>query len=593
MKPQRYLALVECNVPTSQHATAATASSRMPHDIHPLDPSTGPSPLTLWTKPGVKDLAFADASGAILGTIFERGKSRALSTLPAWLAQTPIDQRANTLTSRFWGGYVAFWSTQDGVTVLRDPSGAIPCYYVHHDRCVLFASDIDMLLESRLFSPEIDWRALTEQMMAVQYRTTRTCLSGVRELAQGAKITCTAAGLGHEECWSPWTFGNPKRFYTDAKQAASELRETIDQVVADWSSRFEHPLLPLSGGLDSSIVAAALRSAGATASALTISTDAPTGDERIYARAAANASHLALHESFYDVDRVDIAHSAATHLPRPSTRAFAQELDRLTQTVAAACGCDGVFHGGGGDNVFCSLRSIAPVLDSLAVRGVGSASLRTALDICRLTGASAAAVVDATVRRLMSRRRRYRWSTDTTFLSADAVSDATLRLDHPWLIPPPGGLPGTAAHIAQLLAIQNYLEAHFRHPELATIAPLLSQPLVELCLQIPSWMWVSGGIDRALARNAFADRLPADIIRRRTKGTPDSVVIQLLEANRPLVRSMLTDGLLAQHGILDCAAIGATLANPTPIAAEICSRILTLCDAEAWARSMQNRQPAP
>lgn len=593
MKPQRYLALVECSVASCQHASAGTAYSRMPHDMHPRYPLEGFSPLTLWTKPGVKELALADASGAILGTIFEHGTSSALCALPAWFAQTPIEQRAATLTSRFWGGYVAFWSTQDGVTVLRDPSGTIPCYYVYHDRYALFASDIDMLLESRLFSPEIDWRSMTEQMMAIQYRTTATCLSGVRELAQGAKITCTAAGLRHEECWSPWSFGSRKRFYTDAKRAASDVRQTIDQVVAGWSSRIQHPLLPLSGGLDSSIVAAALHSAGATASALTVSTQAPAGDERIYARAAANASHLALQETFYDVDRVDIMRSTAAHLPRPSTRAFAQELDRLTQKVAAARGCDGVFHGGGGDNVFCSLRSIAPVLDSLAVRGSGSASFRTVLDICRLTGASAAAVTNATVRRLMSRRRKYRWPVDKTFLAAGAVSDATLRFDHPWLILPRGGLPGTAAHIAQLLAIQNYLEAHFRHPELATIAPLLSQPLVELCLQIPSWMWVSGGFDRAVARDAFSDRLPAEIIGRRTKGTPDSVVIQLLEANRPRVRSMLTDGLLAQHGILDCAAIGAALANPTPIAAEICSRILTLCDAEAWARSMLNRQSAP
>lgn len=283
----------------------------------------------------------------------------------------------------------------------------------------------------------------------------------------------------------------------------------------------ERPLLPISGGLDSSIVAAALHAVGAQAEGLTISTAAP------------------------------------------------------------------VIHGGGGDNVFCSLRSVAPILDSLAVHGPGRNAMHTALDVCRLTGTGAAAVTRAVLRRLLTGRRRYRWPVDTSFLSGDAIATARPGFDHPWLLPPSDALAGTAAHIANLLAIQNYLEAHFQLPEVATVAPLLSQPLVELCLRIPSWMWVAGGSDRAVARDAFSDLLPAAIIRRRTKGTPDSVVVELVDSNLPLIRSMLSEGMLARNGILDVAAIAAALDRSSQLSGDICSRLLTLCDVEAWARSMR------
>jgi asparagine synthase (glutamine-hydrolysing) len=80
---------------------------------------------------------------------------------------------------------------------------------------------------------------------------------------------------------------------------------------------------------------------------------------------------------------------------------------------------------------------------------------------------------------------------------------------------------------------------------------LFSQPLIELCLRIPSYVWISGGRDRSLARDAFARDLPAVIVRRTQKGAIDRHNRKLMDRNEAFLREMLLDGLLVKEGLLD------------------------------------------
>ena len=81
--------------------------------------------------------------------------------------------------------------------------------------------------------------------------------------------------------------------------------------------------------------------------------------------------------------------------------------------------------------------------------------------------------------------------------------------------------------------------------------PLLSQPLVELCLRIPTYVLIRSGRDRALARRAFANDLPAEIIARYAKGRADHHSRNILDANLAFVRELLLDGALVQKGLLN------------------------------------------
>nr|WP_269769800.1 asparagine synthase-related protein [Sphingomonas formosensis] len=121
--------------------------------------------------------------------------------------------------------------------------------------------------------------------------------------------------------------------------------------------------------------------------------------------------------------------------------------------------------------------------------------------------------------------------------------------------------------------------------DIPMISPLSSQPLVELCLRIPTWMWCSGGINRAVARAAFATDLPAAVLERRSKGGADGLLVDILEHNRGTLIDFLGEGLLAQNRIVDAEQIRARLARSGPTVGEDYIRLLDLADIEAWARA--------
>jgi len=584
MKLQRYLIVVDTAPVVSADSTNDQLSATM--SGQGLEVARRSPLLTMFASPQCLSIAARAGAPAILGTLFDRAGGSSTTEWPQRTVEA-VDDSATAFVEAYWGGYLAVWERPDGqrATVLRDPSGVLPCYYVHRGDRTYLASDIAIMANAGIVTPTIDWQQLTQHLMAIQYRTARTSVSGVTELSPGTALTLTPGSCQVREIWSPWTFARRDRFISDRREAVARVREMVERVVQSWASAVSHPLLSISGGLDSSIVAAALRAAHANFDCLTLATTSPAGDERAEARSMAAFVDAPLHERHFDIGQINLRRSAAAHLPRPTARAFGQEMDRFSLDVAADVGADCFFHGGGGDNVFCYLQSVAPILDSLAVRGIRR-SWATLGDVARLTETDVPTVGRETVRRLWSRRRAYRWAVDTRLLSEGAIEDAKPRFDHPWLIVGSGALAGSAAHIANLLAIQNYLEGYRRERALPVIAPLLSQPLVELCLQIPSWLWVSNGINRAVARDAFADLLPPALYRRRSKGTPDSVTAALLEANRPLIREMLLGGMLASQGILDKAAIETILRDSRPAKGETASRILTFCDAEAWARSV-------
>jgi len=119
---------------------------------------------------------------------------------------------------------------------------------------------------------------------------------------------------------------------------------------------------------------------------------------------------------------------------------------------------------------------------------------------------------------------------------------------------------------------------------LSLMHPLMSQPLVELCMRYPTYVLTAGGRDRALARHAFSADLPREIIRRRSKGGQEEYLKEILTRNLPFVRELLLDGLLVQHGTLNRANLEAVQSGePTSIAGEQ-TRLHSLIGAEAWLR---------
>ncbi|WP_177204231.1 asparagine synthase-related protein [Sphingobium sp. AP50] len=484
-----------------------------------------------------------------------------------------------------WGDYVIVAEGDDPTDawVARSPMGHLPCYYAEHEGVVI-VSNTARLIQATGVPLTIDREAVQRHLLNINARLASTCLHGLKEVEAGHQLCLESGHPVTSSHWRPWRFAGREGQVDELGRAPGLVRERIIDATAKQASGRNHILLGLSGGLDSSILAASMAAADVEFSCFTLVTPDGAGDERRYARLVAEHLGKPLFEIEERCDDIDITHSSAAHLPRPVSRCFAQSGDRIQMELADRIGADAYMSGGGGDNIFCYVHSARPFADRLLETGPGIHAWTTAKDLALLTDSPQWKVMWRGLNRAWARSRDYHWPLERAFLGPEARSVAQSEITHEWMRAPPGELPGKAQHIAWILGVLNHLEGHEREHARPTLWPLLAQPVVETCLSIPSWAWISGGQNRVIARQGFAELLPSEILERRSKGSPDSFVIDLFESNKSRIEAWLCEGWLAGQGLIEVDAISRRCRQPQVHRDTSCWKIFRLVDAESWAR---------
>jgi len=519
--------------------------------------------------------------GALIGHVFRRhGRDRVLARFAPDEVDAIIGSGGAALITQYWGGYVAVAELAAHTLVLRDPSAAMPCYRLQADGLSVFASDADILRRARLLSPGIEWNGLARHLYTDGLPSSQTAIAGVEELLPGTAARVDADHQDVRLVWSPWDHVTPTRLTSG--EAAERLRSVVRQSVVSWASLHTDVLVGVSGGLDSSIVAACLAGEGRHMLCMTMVTEDADGDERAFAELLSREIDVELIASFYDLGDIRLDRSAAPHLPLPVSRSQAQSYNAAVARLARVREIGAFFTGNGGDNVFAFSQSAAALYDRWRHEGWRPGLISTLMDTCKLTGCSPLQAVQSALK-LARAAASYRWRAEPLFLHADVIAtQAQQSMSHAWLDAPAGALPGKAAHIAGLLRVQRNLHTSERAMGLPVVNPLMAQPVIEACLQIPSWVWREGGVNRAVARVAFAGALPDAIAYRTTKGRPDSFCNDIIEARRTDIADRLLDGQMARNGLLDRAALNRALFDPAPDMGVEQVRLLALVETEAW-----------
>lgn len=524
-----------------------------------------------------------DPQTIIIGHLFTRGPpSKRIANLLAGEGQRLAADKGRVLLADYWGGYVMVRIDEDGtVMVLRDPSGALPCYVLLEADRITFAGDI-----GDLASPapgQVDFEEIARIVASGDARGRRTCINGIDELIAGECVVIDRNRVSIESWWTPWGHVDPPP-EMDFAEAAVQLRETIADCVGAWASCFSSILIGSSGGLDSSIVAAAAAPKAGRLTCLTLFGPDFDGDERRYAAVLADALGLELREAARNIGDIDITRAAAPHHPWPIVPLGVQTNKAIHHRLQQELSIDAHFTGNGGDGILCSIRSAVPLLDRFLAEGPRPALSGTLRDICALTGSDKMTVL----RHAWDRYRRDGGRHVVRYNGSGLYPDVVARVEasgatHPWLAAPHDTLPGKTVHTAYLMRTQKSLELYPRATSPPHIAPLLSQPIVELCLSIPTWMWISGGLNRAVARKAFEGWLPEIITRRTQKGGPGGFDLAIYHRHRTALHERLRGGFLAGAGILDTALLDAP-EDPSWRGTERIQHILALGAAESWAR---------
>ena len=522
---------------------------------------------------------FLSEGGAILVGQIHAASSERLNSLPDSLAGAVNAAKLRSALTDHWGSFAFFCASDEAAIVYREPSGSVPVYRLGEPHQTIFVSDAELAVALGLTGrAEVDALFLAHWLQFPFLRTSRTGLTGVREVLPGVLQTRTGPGVWNEgHGWHPSAFVGRDRTIDNPAEAARRLQETALSVVAAQPGA--RPIaLRLSGGLDSSIIAACLAQAGFRFPCINFATQSRDGDERDYARAVAERFGLEL------VELVEGERSVFVPPLRPSFQPQINPLlapfERAIGQAAAELGASLLIDGGGGDNLFCSISSAAPVIDALRRSGPRTAG-RAVADIAERADCTTWEVLAAASRRLL--KPRPAWKEDRSLLNRRALLRAPEL--HPWLqnLPAP---PGKREHVEALVHIQHFLDRGLCSN---VLHPLLAQPLLELCLRIPSWLWMLGGRDRAVARDAFAGLVPDCVLRRRVKGSLQSLLYRSFEQLREEMRERLVSGELARAGIVNPDAIVDALTSNAWMSDLVQLRISEMVALELWLESWRSR----
>jgi asparagine synthase (glutamine-hydrolysing) len=545
-----------------------------------------------------------DEHGVLIGALFERlSDVTDDSTAPHFCptvqqTQQIVSSRGRWLVEHTWGNYVAVVRepAESRTWVLKDPTGSLPCFStLFHGVHVIFG-DIADLVDTGLFNFTINARYLRDRVLLGGILD-QCALNEVQTVYRGECVELGQPLQSRVFQWHPLSFVAPDIAVEDSAFAARAMRATVRSCTRTLSRDHQSILHRLSGGLDSSIIAACLADGPARPrlTCYTYFTPGGRSDERPWARLAAGRHRLPHEEHSAVADQIPLPKVLSMPpLVEPSASLGYLLRNTLEQQIAREHHATAVFCGDGGDSGFCGDSFAYAVSEYLGRHGLRPQALRLAARIAALTQESTWTVMMKSLRRW--RRGAGMEHQRKTLMSVSTLVDEDLRASyadaptfpHPWLdhlqaVPWP-----LVRRLGVLLTTPEFYNVVPGVDAPEVLAPLYSQPAMELFLRIPLDVHFQDGRERGLARQAFAQDVPAEIIRRNWKDRAPGILDQLVGRHRGFLRELLLDGVLVEARLLNRKAVEEALSERVTKSAIYPGELLRHLDVEIWARTWRS-----
>jgi asparagine synthase (glutamine-hydrolysing) len=536
--------------------------------------------------------------GAVFGTLFQRSSARAATTCVTAFGENAVSAIVTSsgvsLFSDYWGSYIAFVRSPQGFDLVADPTSSIPCFYLRHETIAVVCSHIELcpaFLRRRL---TLNRQFILKLLAYDKIQNGESGLNEVRELPGGCKLSISRNATRETLVWDPRPLARSRDVRSRA-EAAEELKQTIYQVVRSWASASPRIALNLSGGLDSAIVAAALTGHSCHADVRALHFVLKGGDpaERVYARELAAAFGLELTELDIDPRHPLPAPDQYPPTARPYREFLGLGLLELQDELPELVGRT-TFTGQGGDHLFFETRTPFVFADYVLRKGAGRRSVAELLSAARLSERSVWSVLRHVLPVLLdggaehatrfagirSRETRVNKQVHEGLDPADVLPD--------WARTPDGVAPAKFEQVVSLVHLFQIRTGFAPRASGQLLHPLISQPLVELCLKTPTYILCGDGWPRGLARQAMQGIIPDTVRLRRSKGDASRFYIEQLAANHALLSGALLEGALVEGGYVSAGDMKAFL-KPGAFRTETLGRmILVYYVIECWIRRWQS-----
>ena len=498
------------------------------------------------------------------------------------------------------------------LVVARDRMGEKPLYYTRTNDLFLFASELTALLQHPDVADELDYEALSEYLALEYVAAPRTILRDTRKLQPGCALVLENGELRHLRYWAIHPGTSLDVPYEDAVEM---LRENLDDAVA---SRLvsDVPLgVFLSGGLDSSTIAAIAARHGAL-DTFSIGFTEKSFDESDYARKVAQHIGSRHHERIFRGDEMpalvpklaamlDEPLGDASILPTALLSAFARE------RVTVALGGDG------GDELFAGypmhqahrvaglarvtpapLRSLAgAIARALPVEHDNFTLPFKVLTFLRGAGKKPplnhalwmSSFAPSEQRRLLTPQARQR---------SGMGMEAFRAIAEAWEASEGAEPLARATHLDAVTYLPNDIlmkvDRASMRVALEVRAPFLARSVVEFAFSLPDSFRMRQRKGKRLLKDAARPLLPAEIIERPKKGFGIPVAAWLNGPLRELADDVLSAESLRQAGIFEPATVQHMLRQHHAMRADLRKPLWTLLVFELWRRHhLEQRAVSP
>jgi asparagine synthase (glutamine-hydrolysing) len=523
-----------------------------------------------------------------------------------------VRSMGRTLISRYWGHYVValHYPEKLSALVMRSPVSPLACFHMRLETLSVFFSYFEDCAALRLTAFSVNWDSITAQVIGGDYLTHETAIKEVDAVECGESVECLRGDCIKRVYWNPQTF-LADRSLGSFSEATRAIRDSVDYCANAFSIEHHHILVCLSGGLDSSIVLSGLARSSHKPTLTAVNYHSRgCGDERLHARRMAGSVKCRLVEHARN-DQLDLRRFYECNLTiRPVLNFSAPDAEARNTALARELNATAIFDGELGDNVFGRNPDPGALLECIRRNGFGRRYLSVAMDYAMMSRQSFWRTLALTRREALSvaefgdfsalRKLQgyYGLEAASSLMLASAEAErhhASMaeRFLHPWLKQLRRLAPDSHKLLFGLIAVTSPARhSPFGRPDdPPQVSPLISQPVVEAALKIPGYLHCRSAQDRAVARTAFADVLPTEILNRGSgKGGPDLWAKDVVERNTEFLREFLLDGVLVRRGLLDRTKVDSALSPRIAKSTAMVGDIFAKLYIEAWVHRFQRME---
>lgn len=499
----------------------------------------------------------------------------------------------------------AIWdSRRRRMFIARDPFGIKPLYYTEQGGTLIFASELKALLQHPDVPRELDIRSASAYMSFEYVPTPHTILKGIRRLKPGHYLLATDHGISTRQYWDLNLIQSESHPPVHWRDYATGLRDLISEVVRDELISDVPIGIFLSGGIDSSaIAAAATQHHSQTIDTFSVGLEDESFDESSYAQTVSRHLGTQHHELIFTSSD---AKSQVPGILASTDEPFGDSSYIPTHFLSqlASGHVKVVLGGDGGDELFAGYPTLVAhrVVEQYARWVPWLIRARMIPKLIRNLPVSFDNIsVDFKLKRFLAGRgvpheiRHHRWL-------GSFYEESKQQLFQGWAHPVIGDTYKTVAEHMQTCGVNRllnqilyldaklYLEgdilvkvdrASMAH-SLEVRVPFLNKRIVDFVSRIPVDLKLKHYTSKYILKKAMAPLLPKQIIERPKKGFNIPVAKWINAELADYVDDMLAPGMLQKHGLFNVDYVQNLLQEHRAARKDHRKLIWTLLAFQAW-----------